>query len=240
MPVQPSTLACNEKEGVCQQRPRLVKIGRHAYLAVDELDVARALRVAVAGTVLGTSLVGREARQAAVLVHLRQVERAVEAARQVRHVDVEGELLVQQLEHLVVRVVRHQVHTRADVRARHELERERVAGGRDAVRARVVRAVERAVLRARRPVGAQCRVPRVAGVAVGVTGGAVQPPPVGVEHDLGAQRLAAAGLGALLRGHHGVVLGRVRADLLAGHDGEVCECGEGECAEHCRFSASRS
>ncbi len=38
----------------------------------------------------------------AVLLHLYEVEGAVESARQVGHVNVEGELPVEQLEHVVV------------------------------------------------------------------------------------------------------------------------------------------
>ncbi len=71
----------------------------------------RALGIAVAGTVLGTGLVAREAAEPAVGVHLDEVQRAVEAAGELRHVDVERELLVLQLEHLVLGVRRvHEVH----------------------------------------------------------------------------------------------------------------------------------
>ena len=52
-----------------------------AYLAVDELNVVRALSVAVTGSVLRPGLVGREARDTAVSVHLGEVDRAVETAR---------------------------------------------------------------------------------------------------------------------------------------------------------------
>ena len=86
-----------------------------AYLAIDELDVLRALSVAVASSVLGTSLVAGIFRQTTIGVHLDEVQSTVETARQVRHVDVEGELLVFQLEHRVRGVIVHQVDTGADV-----------------------------------------------------------------------------------------------------------------------------
>lgn len=205
---------------------------RSTHNTVDELHVARALSVAVASSVLGTSLVVREFGHATVLVHSGQVERAVETAGEIRHVDVEGELLVEELQHLVVCVIGHEVDARADVGTRHELKREGAAGGRDTVGARVVGTVERAVLRAGRAVGAEGSVPFVARVAVGVPANVVQPTPVGVEDDLGGQVLAATALSALLRRQSGVVLGRVGTSLLGGDHGEVGKCGEGNGAEH--------
>ena len=131
--------------------------------AVDELEVARALRVAVASTVLSTSLVCREARNATVSIHLREVDGAVETARKLRHVDREGKLLVLEVEGLVLGVGGvHEVDTRADVRSGLKLKRERVARRGDAVCARVVGAVESTVSRAGRIVGTEGGVPGVA------------------------------------------------------------------------------
>ena len=109
-----------------------------AYLAVDELDVVWALSVAVASSVLRTSLVRREAAGATVLVHLDEVERAVETTWERRHVDVEGELLVLELEQLVRAIVLiEEVNTGTDVRGvravSHEFQRELVAARRDTV-----------------------------------------------------------------------------------------------------------
>jgi hypothetical protein len=69
------------------------------YLAVDELQVARTLRVTVSSAVLGTSSVVGILGHAAVLVHRDKVEGAVEAAREVRHVNIERELVSEQGEH---------------------------------------------------------------------------------------------------------------------------------------------
>lgn len=69
-------------------------------LSVDELEITRALRVAVASAVLCTSFVVREATDATVSVHLREVDGAVETAREVGDVDIEGELPVQDFEEL--------------------------------------------------------------------------------------------------------------------------------------------
>ena len=70
-------------------------------LAVDELEVVWALRVAVAGAVLGAPLVARVLGFAAVLVHLHEVQRAVEAARHLGHVNIEGELSILEMEHVI-------------------------------------------------------------------------------------------------------------------------------------------
>ena len=98
----------------------------------------RALGVAVTSSVLRTSLVGGEARHATVLVHLHEVEGTVQAARKRRHVDVEGELLVLEVEHLVGGVVvGEEVHAGTDIRSGrslgHKLHRERVPAGGDTV-----------------------------------------------------------------------------------------------------------
>ena len=109
-----------------------------AYLAVDELNVVWALGVAVAGTVPGAGDVAGEAGLATVSVHLDEVEGAVETTGEVRHVDVEGELLVLQVEHLVGGVIlREEVDTRPDVlrvwALGHELEAECVSARGDTV-----------------------------------------------------------------------------------------------------------
>ena len=96
----------------------------------------------------------------------------------------------------------------------------------------VVSTVDGAVLRAGDGVGAVRRVPFVARVAVGVPASVVQPAPVGVEHNLGAEGRAAA-LGAGLSGERRVDLSSRRAGLLAVRDGEVGEGGEGDCVTHC-------
>lgn len=70
-----------------------LKVGVVTYNTVDELDIAGALRVAVSGTVLGTSLVGRELRQTTVEVHGDEVKSAVQAAANVGNIDIKGELV---------------------------------------------------------------------------------------------------------------------------------------------------
>lgn len=170
---------------------------RDTYNSVDELDIARALGVAVTSSVLGTSLVGAVAGLATVLVHGDEVEGAVQAASDVVDIDIKGELVAKEVEHLVVVVILHEVETAADVGAvwtnSHELEVELAAARGDSVGARVVGTIETALGGARLPIGAEGLVPGVSAVAVGGAVGAMGPSPVGVNHDRSADVVAAAG-----------------------------------------------
>lgn len=77
------------------------------YLAADEFEVTRALSIAISSPVLGTGLVGREFAHSSILVHGHEVKSAVEAAREVGEIDIKGELLVQEVEHLIVGIICH-------------------------------------------------------------------------------------------------------------------------------------
>jgi len=218
----------------------------HVGLTRDPLEVVRALRVAVARAVLGARLVGRILGDAAVLVHLDEVDGAVEAARHVRHVHRERELLVQQLEHLVVVLVLQEVHPVADVGAGRALrlvlgdEREvqqALVVDAHAVLLRVallVLAVDRARVRARRRVGARVVEPHVAEVAIARrrVGAAhlVRPAPVGVEHGGGLLPRAAIRIGAGVDRHVEVHLLAPMADLLRA--GERAERQEADGEQH--------
>lgn len=191
------------------------------------------MSVAVASSVLGTSLVGREAGHATVLVHLDEVEGTVETARQVGHVNVEGELLVLELEHLVLGLGFHKVNTGADVGASYEFEGELVAGGRNTVGAGVVSAIERAIGRACCRVRAELSVPLVAIVAVGVATDVVDPAPVRVKHYGARLRAAATACRTLLDRERRVVLRRGGTRLLAANDRSKDESEQSSCTEHC-------
>jgi predicted ABC-type sugar transport system permease subunit len=132
------------------------------------------LRITVASSVLGTSLVGGEFGHTTIGVHLGEVEGTVETAREVGDIDVERKLLVEELEHLVGGVAGHEVDTRPNVRlgrSGDEFESEGVAGGGDTVGTLVVGTVEGTVRRASGTIGAESSVPGVAGVAVGRASG---------------------------------------------------------------------
>src|SRR6185312_3310580 len=90
---------------------------RAAHHSVDELDIARALAIAVASTVLGTSLVVWILGHAAISVHGHKVQGAVEAAADARDVHVKGKLVAEQGEHLVRLVILHEIQPAANVGA---------------------------------------------------------------------------------------------------------------------------
>lgn len=173
------------------------------------------------GAVLGAGLVGRVLGHATILVHGHKVEGRVEAALDGREVDVKGELVVHEGEHLVLARAVHEVEARANVGAvlvlGDELEGQGVAAGRGTVGGGVVGALHLALGRAVGRGAAHVRLPLVAVVAV-VALAVVQPAPVGVDDDLGVDGRArgAARTRALLPGDLGVRLSCRGADRLGG------------------------
>jgi hypothetical protein len=105
-------------------------------LAVDELDVVGTLRITVTGSELGSGLVVALAHST-VGGHLDEVESTVETARQLGDIDVEGELLADEVEHLVLGVGLHEVGTRTNVCSAvalgDELDAQGIAAGGDTV-----------------------------------------------------------------------------------------------------------
>jgi len=207
--VQPSTLACaGDRFQYCVKAK-----GEETHLSGNEFDITRALRVAVTSSILGASLVSGVLGHTTVRVHLDEVESSVEATRKLGDVDFEGELLPEDVEHLILGVVLHKVDSRADVGAGHELEGEGTTAGGDTVGTRVVGALESAVGRTGDVVGTERAIPSLSSVAVGEATGIVDPTPVGVEGD-GRGFAGAAACGTLLPGKGGVVLSSAGADLL--------------------------
>lgn len=188
-----------------------------------------ALSVAVTSTILGTSLVVWETRLSSILVHLDEVESTVETARKLGDIDIEGELLVQELEHVVLVGAGHEVDTGTDVGTilmlGNKLQAQAVSGGGDTVGLRVLDTLNSTVLGASLTRGADGGIPLVSVVAVLVVSDLVGPSPVGVERDLGLDS-GAARLCASLDWEGGVGLSIVLTDLLSGNlDGTE---GEGE------------
>jgi hypothetical protein len=104
--------------------------------AVHEFQVVGALGITVAGSELGTSLVVALAK-ATIGGHLYEVESTVETARQLGNIDIDGELLADEVEHLVLCVALHEVGTRSNVGAvlilLDELQAQSIAAGGDTV-----------------------------------------------------------------------------------------------------------
>lgn len=201
------------------------------YLAIDELDIVGALGIAVSGTVLGTSLVVGVFRFTTISSHLDKVHGTIETAGELGDVDVEGELLVIGLEHLVSNIGGvHQIDTGADVRAGalgDELVGERVTAGGDTVHTGVVSTLDGAVLGTSNGVGTLGVVPFAAGVAVGGSGDGMQPAPVGIKHDRGLLGSTSTGSGALSPCELGMDLGGEGTNLLGRGDEEEGERDEG-------------
>lgn len=105
-------------------------------LSVDVLDVVGALSIAVSGSELGTGLVVALV-DATIGGHLNEVKSAVQTAGQLGNVNIEGELLADDVEHLVLGVRLHQVGTGTNVSGvgalGDELQGELVAAGGDTV-----------------------------------------------------------------------------------------------------------
>jgi hypothetical protein len=206
-------------------------------LSGDELDVVGALSIAITGSVLGTSLVVGLGGHATIGLHVGEVEGTVKTARKVGDIDVKGELLVLDLEHLIFGVVRgHEVDTRTNVGAGalgDKLHGKSVSRGGDTICATVVGTLNGAVLGAGDGVRAEGGIPSVTGVAVGITGGGVEPTPIGIEYDGTGLSSARATGRALLPTHAGMNFSSVSADLLAIGDRQEREREESSCVEHC-------
>ena len=204
------------------------------HLSVDELQVARALRVTVTGTVLGTSLVAIVLGQTTVGVHGDEVQGSVETARKLGAIHIEGELLVEQLEHLVSAVVLHEEQTRANVGTSDEAQSQSVAIGGGTVGGLIVGTIQGTVCGTGLVVRAESRVPLfrekvsqhdpdcqtessygVASVTVGGTVDGVEPTPVGINDNRALLVSAASSGGTLLPGQRGMSLSRQSASLLS-------------------------
>jgi hypothetical protein len=195
----------------------------NAYLSGDEFHVLGTLGVAVASPVLGTSLVSAVLAQATVGVHLNEVESAVDTARNLGDIDVEGELLVKEVEHGVFGVGLHEIDSTTNVSPRalgEELDGQGVTARGNAVGLLVVGTLESALLGTGSTVRADGGVPGVPGVAVGEAVRDVQPTPVGVEDNLAVALRGAAASCTLLPRKTRMGLCYLPANLLAMGDSE--------------------
>lgn len=123
--------------------------------------------ITVASSILGTSSVGRGS--ATIALHLAEVESSVHAAANLGKLNVEGELLSEQLEDLVLGASRvEKVDTRTGVSGGSESDGQGVSGGGN-TRAGVVDTLNSAVGSASHGIGTDGAVPGTrVGLAVGV------------------------------------------------------------------------
>lgn len=135
--------------------------GITTHLAVDELQITRALRVTVTSSVLGTCLVAIVLSQATIGIHGDKVQSSIESAGQTGSVHIECELLVLQLEDLVGTIVLHQKQTGANVGSSDKAQSEGIAIGGRTVGAGVVSALQSTVCGASLVIGAESRIPLV-------------------------------------------------------------------------------
>lgn len=152
--VQPSTLPYLTVNSYA-----LYPWARQTYLAVDELQISRALRVTVTSTVLSAGLVILVLGETTIGIHGDEVQSTVQTTSEVRNIHVEGELLVQQLEHLVGVLVLHHIQTRTDVGSGDEAQRNGIGVGGYTVSTFVVCTFYGTVGRTSLIVGAEALVP---------------------------------------------------------------------------------
>lgn len=93
------------------------KTGREVclYLTINELKVVGALGIAVTSSISSSGLVVGVLGCTTISIHLHEVEGAVESAGQVADINIEGELLVLQLEDLVLVLAGQEVQAGANV-----------------------------------------------------------------------------------------------------------------------------
>lgn len=176
-----------------------------------------------------------------LLRHGDKVQCSIQPTRQLTEINIERELIPDQVEHLIVVRVLHEIRARPNIRRvlalRDKLERKGVARSRNTISAAVVRAFDGAVLRASSVGGTSCLVPFIAIEAVCVAASGVDPAPIGVDDDFAVDVRAATttGAGAALPGHLGVSFGLLGAndpsrDIGGAESQHDCGCGSGK---HC-------
>mmetsp|Transcript_38036 Transcript_38036/g.93028 ORF Transcript_38036/g.93028 Transcript_38036/m.93028 type:complete len:203 (+) Transcript_38036:1002-1610(+) len=148
----------------------------------------RALGVTISRPVLRPSLVPVILALPAVRIHLHKIQSAIQTTWQLRHVNIECELLVLQLEQLVGLLSIHQIRPAANVARvltlRHKPQLQLVPVAGDAIWRRPILCrdpVQPAVARASLRIRTIARVPAVPRVAIRAAPHLMQPAPVRVQ-----------------------------------------------------------
>lgn len=90
----PSTLPCTS----CQDIVISPRISALTHLAVDPFQITRALGITIADTILGSSFVIWVSSNSTICGHAGEVEGSIETTWKPRHIDVEGEFFVEEVE----------------------------------------------------------------------------------------------------------------------------------------------
>jgi hypothetical protein len=189
---------------------------------------------------LRTGLVCGVFGQSTILRHFTEVKRTVQSTRKLGNINIKCELLVHELEHLVfgLTTCRHQVCSGTNVGVialGDKVELQRVTRCGNTVCSGVVSTLQHAVGSASFSIRADSFVPRVSGVAVGVSGLVVKPSPVGVNDD-GLSRSLTSACGTLTNGKSRMCFGFLGTGQLgAGRDQQSSE-GEGGSKHDERFA----
>jgi len=208
------------------------------HLAVDELEISWALRIAITSAVLCSSLVVGEFGHATIGIHLGEVQSTVQPTGEIGDINVKGELLVEELEYLIVGLACHQVNTGSDVLPGalcYELESERVATGGDTVSSSIVRTIDGAVLGTGHTIGTEGSVPGVTGVAVRVPSGGMEPAPVSIKYDGTCRVRRASRRRACLPTHRRMSLSSLSTHLLSIDGSDEGEKEESGLVKHVRL-----
>jgi hypothetical protein len=174
-------------------------------LAIDELYVMWALRIAVPSAELGARLVLPSAFST-ILVHFNKIHCAIHTALDIGDVDVNGKLPVFQIEHHIFVIFIEHVEPRADIGPMlmfcHKPDLETSIDVCDAVSALILRcgdALQGTILRTSHRIRAKLAVPSIACITIVKPTCGMHPTPIGIQHDFLALRCATSGIGALLQ-----------------------------------------
>ena len=202
-------------------------------LSINELNVSWALSITVSSSVVSTGVVSRVLAKSTVMWHLGEVESSVDTAWQLRNIDVESELSVNESEHFKLIVTTHEIVSGSDVLSvltvGNESELQGIVVSVDTVGVVpgvFVDSVNSAVLSALNVIWAERAIPVVASVAVGVASVVVEPSPVGVKNDRSNFSAALVGSRTLGPGKRQVLFLGVVSNLLGGGNGSQSSKGK--------------
>lgn len=164
-PPTPAFLSLSEGSQPSTLPFSLVSLGKittrkdRTYLAVDKLEIPRALGVTVSSTVFSACLIAIILGHSPICIHGGEVQGTVQTTRDLRNIHIEAELGVGQIEHLISAVIFQQIQPGADIRVLDKSQCQGTTVRRNAIGPFVVRSIDSTVLGASLVVGAEVFVP---------------------------------------------------------------------------------